>query len=116
VIFTVIIIIIAARTAPLGLVEIHAILTIAVLSLACMLNDMLLPVRDLPVRTVAPKGQMGTFYGFALSALSLGTAEMPVAFGWAVDNGKQAWIFYASAALMLLVLATYTEARTEQQW
>ena len=114
-IFTVNILIIAALTALLGLIEMHAILTIAVFSIAGTLNGMLLPVRDLLVRAVAPKGQMGTLYGFTSSGLSLGNAVTPVAFGWVMDNGDPAWIFYASAVLMLLALATYTEARTEQQ-
>lgn len=115
VIFTVNILIIAALTALLGLVEMPAILTIAVFATAGTLNGMLLPVRDLLVRAVAPKGQMGTLYGFTSSGLSLGNAVTPVAFGWVMDNGNPAWIFYASAVLMLLALATYTEARGETQ-
>ena len=113
VIFTVNILIIAALTALLGLLEMPAILTIAVFAIAGTLNGMLLPVRDLLVRAVAPKGQMGTLYGFTSSGLSLGNAVTPVAFGWVMDNGDPAWIFYASAVLMLLALATYTEARGE---
>ncbi len=112
-IFTVNILIIAALTALLGLVEMPAILTIAVFGTAGTLNGMLLPVRDLLVRAVAPKGQMGTLYGFTSSGLSLGNAITPVAFGWVMDNGDPRWIFYASAVLMLLALATYTEARGE---
>ena len=64
---------------------------------------------------MAPKGQMGTLYGFTSSGLSLGNAVTPIAFGWVMDNGDPAWIFYASAVLMLLALATYTEARGETQ-
>lgn len=112
-IFTVNILIIAALTALLGLLEMPAVVTIAVFAIAGTLNGMLLPVRDLLVRAVAPKGQMGTLYGFTSSGLSLGNAVTPVAFGWVMDNGNPAWIFYASAVLMLLALATYTEARGE---
>ncbi len=115
VLFTVNILIIAALTALIGLIEMHYILTIAVFATAGTLNGMLLPVRDLLVRAVAPKGQMGTLYGFTSSGLSLGNAVTPIAFGWVMDNGDPAWIFYASAVLMLLALATYTEARGETQ-
>lgn len=113
VLFTVNILIIAALTALIGLVEMPAILTIGVFATAGTLNGMLLPVRDLLVRAVAPKGQMGTLYGFTSSGLSLGNAVTPVVFGWVMDNGDPRWIFYASALLMLLALATYTEARGE---
>ena len=113
VIFTVNILIIAALTALIGLIEMPAILTIGVFAAAGTLNGMLLPVRDLLVRAVAPKGQMGTLYGFTSSGLSLGNAVTPVVFGWVMDNGDPRWIFYASAILMLLALATYTEARGE---
>jgi FSR family fosmidomycin resistance protein-like MFS transporter len=113
VIFTVNILIIAALTALIGLIEMPAILTIGVFATAGTLNGMLLPVRDLLVRAVAPKGQMGTLYGFTSSGLSLGNAVTPVVFGWVMDNGDPRWIFYASAILMLLALATYTEARGE---
>lgn len=113
VLFTVNILIIAALTALIGLIEMPAILTIGVFATAGTLNGMLLPVRDLLVRAVAPKGQMGTLYGFTSSGLSLGNAVTPVVFGWVMDNGDPRWIFYASALLMLLALATYTEARGE---
>lgn len=105
---------IAALTALIGTVAMPAILLIPVFALAGGLNGTLLPVRDLLVRALAPKGQMGTLYGFTSSGLSLGNAITPLIYGWLMDVGNPRWIFYTSAILMLCALATYVEARSEQ--
>ncbi len=114
IIFHVSILSIAGLTALIGSVEMHAIVLIIVFAVAGALNGTLLPVRDLLVRALAPKGQMGTLYGFTPSGLSLGNAITPLIYGWLMDNGNPRWIFYASAILMLGALATYVEARSEQ--
>ena len=114
IIFYVSILSIAGLTALIGSVEMHAIVLIIVFAVAGALNGALLPVRDLLVRALAPKGQMGTLYGFTSSGLSLGNAITPLIYGWIMDNGDPRWIFYASAILMLGALATYVEARNEQ--
>ncbi len=114
-IFTFSILTIAGLTALIGAVSMPAILLGVVLVTAGALNGTLLPVRDLLVRALAPKGQMGTLYGFTSSGLSLGNAVTPLIYGWIMDNGDPSWIFYASALLMLGALATYVEARSEQQ-
>ncbi len=105
---------IAALTALIGSVAMPAVLLIPVFALAGGLNGTLLPVRDLLVRALAPKGQMGTLYGFTSSGLSLGNAITPLIYGWLMDIGNPRWIFYTSAILMLCALATYVEARSEQ--
>ena len=105
---------IAALTALIGSVAMPAVLLIPVFALAGGLNGTLLPVRDLLVRALAPKGQMGTLYGFTSSGLSLGNAITPLIYGWLMDVGNPRWIFYTSALLMLCALATYVEARSEQ--
>lgn len=105
---------IAALTALIGTVVMPAVVLLLVFAVAGALNGTLLPVRDLLVRALAPKGQMGTLYGFTSSGLSLGNAITPLIYGWIMDNGDPRWIFYASAILMLGALATYVEARSEQ--
>jgi len=113
-IFTFSITIIAALTALIGTVEMPTLLLLVVFTVVGALNGTLLPVRDLLVRAIAPKGRMGTLYGFTSSGLSFGNAITPLIWGWIMDNGNPRWIFYGSAILMLLALATYVEARSEQ--
>ena len=105
---------IAAMTALIGTVDMSAIMLVIVFVIAGALNGTLLPVRDLLVRSLAPKEQLGTLYGFTSSGLSLGNAITPLIYGWLMDNGNPRWIFYTSAILMLGALATYVEARNEQ--
>ena len=105
---------IAAMTALIGTVDMPAVVLVIVFFIAGALNGTLLPVRDLLVRALAPKGQMGTLYGFTSSGLSLGNAITPLIYGWLMDHGSPRWIFYASGLLMLLALATYVKARNEQ--
>jgi MFS family permease len=71
------------------------------------LQGSLLPARDLLVRSVAPPGQIGKVFGFVSSALGIGGAVTGVIFGLAMDHGDPQWVFYGSALLMLLSLATY---------
>lgn len=105
---------IAAMTALIGTVDMSAVVLVIVFVIAGALNGTLLPVRDLLVRALAPKEQLGTLYGFTSSGLSLGNAITPLIYGWLMDNGNPRWIFYTSAILMLGALATYVEARNEQ--
>jgi MFS transporter, FSR family, fosmidomycin resistance protein len=105
---------IAAMTALIGTVDMPAVVLVIVFVIAGALNGTLLPVRDLLVRALAPKEQLGTLYGFTSSGLSLGNAITPLIYGWLMDNGNPRWIFYTSAILMLGALATYVEARNEQ--
>ena len=60
------------------------------------------PSRDLLVRAAAPPGATGKVYGFVYSGLDLGSALVPLFFGWLIDND---WprAMYVSAAILLLV-------------
>jgi MFS transporter, FSR family, fosmidomycin resistance protein len=114
-IFAVSILCISAMTAMIGAVSMPAIVLALVLVVAGTLNGTLLPVRDLLVRALAPKEQMGTLYGFVSSGLSLGNAITPLIYGWIMDHGDPRWIFFGSALLMIAALATYVEARGQQR-
>ena len=83
---------------------------VVMLTVAGLLQGGLLPARDVLVRAVSPPGQIGKVFGFTSSGLSLGNAIMPPLFGWLLDAGDPGWIFYISGLLMLLALATYTQA------
>ena len=112
-IFTTNIIIISALVASLGHFPMSIGLLTGVLLVAGGLQGSLMPARDMLVRQIAPKGQMGKLFGFTSSGLALGNAVTPVAFGWVMDNADPRIIFYASAGCMLLALLTYVETRRQ---
>ncbi len=107
--FTLNILTISGLTALVGVTALPAALLIAVLVVAGTLQGSLLPVRDLLVRSVAPPGQVGKVFGFVSSGLGLGGAITPAVYGWLMDHGDPRWVFYGSALMMLLALATYVE-------
>ncbi len=89
-----------------------AVLTSAFLT-AGALQGSLLPARDMLVRQIAPPGQMGKLFGFTSSGLALGNAITPAIFGWVMDNADPRWVFWGSAACMLVALITYVETRRQ---
>ena len=113
VVFTVSILLLAVVTASLGAVAYGPFGATVALALAGVLQGSLLPARDMLVRRLAPPGGMGKLFGFTSSGLALGNAVTPITFGVIMDLQAPAWIFYASAACMLLALATYL--RTEKE-
>jgi len=92
-------------------------MSLAVLSSAFLtagaLQGSLLPARDMLVRQIAPPGQMGKLFGFTSSGLALGNAITPAVFGWVMDNADPRWVFWGSAACMLIALLTYAETRRQ---
>ena len=96
----------AALLTFVGAPSMPLVLLVAVLTAAGFLNGMVQPSRDLLVRSVTPPGSIGKVFGFVSTGLSIGTALMPVLFGWIMDNADPRWIFWVSAIFILLALTT----------
>lgn len=64
------------------------------------------PSRDLIVRAAAPAGATGKVYGFVYSGLDVGAIASPVLFGWLLDHGLPAAVFYAVVAVLVLSIVT----------
>jgi MFS family permease len=64
------------------------------------------PSRDLIVRGATPPGATGKVYGFVYSGLDVGSMATPVAFGWLLDRGQPAVVFYAVVAVLALSILT----------
>jgi FSR family fosmidomycin resistance protein-like MFS transporter len=73
---------------------------IAVFSIAGLANGVVRPARDMMIRNAAPKGTTGKVFGFVFSGQSLGSGIAPPIFGYLIDSGKPAWIFYVSAVFL----------------
>lgn len=112
-VFTINILLISGLVASLGYVPMSIGILTGVLLVSGGLQGSLMPARDMLVRQIAPKGQMGKLFGFTSSGLALGNAVTPVAFGWVMDHADPRIIFYASAGCMLLALLTYVETRRQ---
>lgn len=69
------------------------------------------PARDMLVRAASPRGASGKVYGFVYSGFDLGSAVMPLGFGWLLDRGEPRLLFAAIAAVMLVTIATVVQVR-----
>jgi len=64
------------------------------------------PSRDLIVRATTPPGSTGKVYGFVYSGLDVGAMVTPVYFGWLLDGGRPAMVFYTVVVASILTIAT----------
>ena len=64
------------------------------------------PSRDLIVRATTPPGSTGKVYGFVYSGLDVGSMVTPVYFGWLLDGGRPAIVFYTVVVTAILTIAT----------
>lgn len=64
------------------------------------------PSRDLIVRGATPAGATGKVYGFVYSGLDVGSMATPVVFGWLLDRGEPAVVFYAVVGVLVLSILT----------
>jgi MFS family permease len=64
------------------------------------------PSRDLIVRATTPPGSTGKVYGFVYSGLDIGSMVTPIYFGWLLDGGRPAVVFYSVVVTAILTVAT----------
>ncbi|MFN4281431.1 MAG: MFS transporter [Alphaproteobacteria bacterium] len=88
----------------IGLWSLPGFLLIAIFAFAGLTNGIIGPARDLLVRRASPKGSMGKVFGFVFSGQAIGGALAPLLFGFMIDVGAPAWIFYGSAFFTILCM------------
>ena len=71
------------------------------------------PSRDMLVRAAAPKGASGRVFGFVYSGLDLGSALIPLALGFALDQGRPETVFYAAAGFIAVTALTVVQVRRQ---
>jgi len=87
-----------------GAYTMPAILLAVTFTLAGLTNGLIGPARDMLIRRASPKGSVGKVFGFVFSGQTIGQALAPLAFGFMIDSGVPAWIFYTSAVFTLLCM------------
>lgn len=96
----------------LGWVSIQGTLLVAILAVSGYLIGVLIPSRDLLLRSVTPPGSMGKVMGFASTGSNLGGALIPVVLGYAMDTAGGHWVFWISALFVGAAFLTFVTART----
>lgn len=99
--------------ALLGWVNIQGALLIAALAISGYLIGLLIPSRDLLLRSVTPPGSMGKVMGFASTGSNLGGALIPVVLGYTMDTAGGHWVFWICALFVGAAFLTFVTARTK---
>ncbi len=64
------------------------------------------PSRDMLIKRASPPGATGRVYGTVYSGLDLGFAVAAPVFGWLMDHGTPASVFYGSAVALVFGIAS----------
>jgi MFS transporter, FSR family, fosmidomycin resistance protein len=76
------------------------------LSAAGFASGLIMPSRDMIVRSVTPEGSFGKVFGFVTTGFNIGGIIAPLLFGAMMDHGSPRLVFVSFAALTLLTIAT----------
>ena len=87
-----------------------AVLTV-VIAMAGFCSGLVAPSRDLIVRAATPEGSIGKVFGFVSTGLSVGGVVTPLVYGWVLDAGGSRWMYWMTAAIMALAIATVVTTR-----
>jgi MFS transporter, FSR family, fosmidomycin resistance protein len=102
----------AVMIAAIGAFKMHATAVIVLMVAQGLMHGVIMPSRDMIVRSVTPNGAFGKVFGFVTTGFSIGGSISPVAFGWILDQGHPEWLFYGVALIMLCSMATvFTSGR-----
>lgn len=95
----------AVAALPMGLAGIAVLFAIAGL-----FSGVVSPSRDMMIRSVTPKGEMGKVFGFVSTGFNIGGMIAPLIFGYILDHAAPASVFWvvglAALATVVTVLCT----------
>ena len=95
----------------LGQASLPVAAVVALLTLTGLLRGIVQGTRDLMVYAATPAGAHGKVFGFVSTGGHVGTAAMPLVFGWILDAGKPELVFLIAGILALVALATFATVR-----
>ncbi len=94
----------------LGWIDIQGVLLVVLLAVSGYLIGVLIPSRDLLLRSVTPPGSMGKVMGFASTGTNLGGAIIPAVLGYVMDVAGGTWVFGISAIFIGAAFLTFITA------
>lgn len=77
-----------------------------IIAMAGFSSGLVAPSRDLIVRAATPEGSTGKVFGFVSTGFSVGGVVTPLIYGWVLDAGDSRWMYWLTAAIMTLAIAT----------
>jgi MFS transporter, FSR family, fosmidomycin resistance protein len=95
----------------LGLVDPPAIALLVMMSLAGLCSGIVMPSRDMLVRSITPPGAFGKVFGFVTNGYNIAGIVAPLIFGALMDRGDPRSVFLLIAAFSLLAVLTIASTR-----
>jgi len=99
----------------IGTYDLGALALVAAMSLAGLLNGVIMPSRDMIVREITPPGSFGKVFGFVTTGFNIGGIIAPLVFGTLLDHGFERGVFFIVALGSLasvLTVVTLPRLRT----
>ena len=87
-----------------GAVNLGVTGTMIVVGAAGLLAGIIVPSRDMLVRQASPPDAVGRVFGIVTTGFNFGGMVAPIVGGLLLDHHAPVWIFYTSAAFMLLTV------------
>ncbi len=101
----------AALCILLAVVDLQAVVLMAVMAVIGIGQGITRPARDMMLRAAAPSGSVGKVFGFVTSGIAVGAALAPIPFGYLLDIGRPGWVFYLIAIILMLAILTLYKPR-----
>jgi MFS family permease len=98
--------------AMLGVYDLPAAGLVTVTTGAGFLIGLLIPSRDVLLRSVTPDGSMGKVMGFTSTGANIGGAITPLVLGLVLDHSDPRWVFWISALLIGVAFLTFVTVRS----
>ena len=91
----------------IGTVSLPAVAIVAMLAFGGFTRGMVQATRDLIVLSITPKGSTGKVFAFVYNGSMIGGALIPFIYGWFMDNGHPAAVFWIAGGSMIAALLTF---------
>jgi len=92
--------------ASIGAFYVNIFLLFFLMAIMGVMHGVIMPSRDMIVRSVTPDGAFGKVFGFVTSGFSIGGIIAPPLFGWILDQSEPSFVFFGIAAIMLCSMTT----------
>lgn len=85
-------------------VDVNAAVLVALMLIIGLCNGVIMPSRDLIVRSVTPPGAFGKVFGFVSTGFNIGGMISPLLFGYLMDSGNPRGVFLTAAAFTVVAI------------
>ena len=101
----------AACVTTVGIAGFSVQTAMVMLFLGGLFYGLVAPSRDILVRNAAPPGSVGTVFAIVSTGFTVSVIGPPL-FGWIIDIGLPAYVYYGSAIFTLLAITTLFGAKS----